>query len=118
MTRNVLIAPSILSADFARLCMYAYILSARFVRIWNVCCGASAITAKTLSMNASGTSSWNRSLMLFTKMRAGFFQESGAANISGTKRASPVHTGPRFVNLVRPSYGWPAPEKRCAWRSA
>jgi predicted phage terminase large subunit-like protein len=42
---------------------YCLILSARLVSTWNVCCGHNAITANTLSTNANGTSSWNRSLI-------------------------------------------------------
>jgi hypothetical protein len=47
--------------------------------------------------------SWNRSLMLLTKIRRGRFHFSGCSSSSSTSRISPVHTGPPFVSLVRPS---------------
>jgi GntR family transcriptional regulator len=55
----------------------------RLVRSWNVCQCAQAITANTSAMKASGTDSWNKSDMLFTKIRFGRFQRSGWSTRSG-----------------------------------
>jgi hypothetical protein len=75
----------------------------RLVRIWKVCRGQSAIVAKTRAMKSSLTSSWKRSLMLFTKMRRGARHCAGWPISSGTSRAFPVQTGPPFVSFVRPA---------------
>jgi drug/metabolite transporter (DMT)-like permease len=49
----------------------------RFVRTWNVCRSVDAITSKTRCTNASGTSSWNRSLIEFTKIIRGLRHRRG-----------------------------------------
>ncbi len=49
----------------------------RLLSSWNVCQCARAITANTSAMKSSGTDSWNKSDMLFTKMRFGRFHRSG-----------------------------------------
>jgi len=42
-----------------------------------VCAFASAITSKTSQMKSNGTSSWNKSLMLFTKIILGLRHRNG-----------------------------------------
>ncbi len=79
-----------------------------------MCCGASAITANTWSMNASGTPSWNRSLIELTNTLRGFLHDNGSSSDASMVRICPVHCGPAFVSFVSPSYGFPGPLKRCA----
>jgi hypothetical protein len=45
-----------------------------------------AMTANTSAMNSSGTSSWNRSLMLLTKIRRGLRQRSGIGRAARAQR--------------------------------
>ena len=54
----------------------------RFVRTWNVCCGARAIAAKTRTMNSVVTSAWNKSDIEFTNTRQGFLRASGSSSLS------------------------------------
>jgi hypothetical protein len=85
-----------------------------------VCCGAIAATANTPSMNASGTSSWNRSDIELTKMRRGFFHRSGIDSVARSPSAIlPVQTGPAFDCCVRPWYfAWGMVARRAATRIA
>lgn len=64
----------------------------RFVKIWNVCCGAIAMTANTRAMNSVGTSLWNRSDWLFTNTLDGLRQLSGWLRRSGRRLICPVQS--------------------------
>jgi hypothetical protein len=79
------------------------IRACRFVRIWNVCCGASDITAKTLAMKSSGTSAWNRSDIEFTKTRAGLRQCSGSVSRLARRLTLPDQSTPSSLRSVVPA---------------
>ena len=57
--------------------------SGRFVSTWKTCQSARRMTSNTSATYSSGTPSWNRSLMLLTKITRGLFQASGCCNRSG-----------------------------------
>jgi len=76
--------------DHAR---YARIRSGLFVRTTNACCGQSAITANTRSMNSSGTSAWKRSDIELTKQVRGVRHFSGRARRSSWHITSVKHRG-------------------------
>lgn len=71
------------------------------------------MTANTLSMNAPGTLSWNRSDMLLTNTRCGFRQESGSSSVLDCPHDA-VPLRPALLCFVRPSYGLPRPGNLCA----
>ena len=56
---------------------------------WNVCHRAQAMTANTWAMYSAGTSSWNRSARLFTKMRLGLRHFTGCMSRSGQQVDAP-----------------------------
>jgi hypothetical protein len=67
----------------------AAILSGRFVKIWNVCWFASAMTPNTLPMNSRDTLGWNRSLIELTNTNLGL------PHVSGRERTSSWRTSPK-----------------------
>ncbi len=80
----------------------------RLVRTWNVWCSALTMTSKTARRKSSGMSSWNRSLIEFTKIIRERRQRNGCSSLAGHKRKS------------KPcSYAWPGiPRHRSANVSA
>ncbi len=81
---------------------------ARFVRIWNVCCGVARIVANTCRINDSGTSSWNRSLIELTKIVLRAVSRLGRSNVSSCSvqgETTPILRVAHCVRILRQSLG-------------
>lgn len=95
-----------------------HILSARLVKIMNLCCGHLAIVINTSLIKLSLTFSWNMSLIELTNTRRGRFHLRGSPSFSMSSVICPVHLAPLAVRCATPSKGRPGPENLAACLSA
>lgn len=79
---------------------YLRIRSDLLLRHWNVCCGASAMTANTRAIQSSGTFSWNRSPDRMTCR--GLVQRRGLSSVVSLMGFAALQCSIRFPTSMAP----------------